>query len=492
MGTFVTETGLQKQSLLEIKKRIQARMQVLFGENVDLSEEGPLGIFVGEFSKGFSDMWDGLQEVYTSRDPAQATGTSLDIVSAITGIDRIEAAAASAYCFCYTTEAYSGMIIPAGKRVRRVRESLEFSLLEALTISSSTCRDIYLSLRNLSAGTTVVLTTSFGTFSAVHATTPQATMEALRNAIQASDWTGSASVYTGSAGGDGAQYTGDDPTLRLFHPTVNFSVQLTTYVGAYLIGSAGNFECVSIGLEYADAGEIREIVTPVANWLSVYNQVAAVPGREQETDSELRLRRAKNFTLGYATEEAIRYAILNEVEGVVSCIVTSNRTMVAEDGIPPKAFECVVMGGDPSDIAKTIWKTMPAGIKPWGNTEVKVKDSFGHDQSVWFSVAVPVYLHIRISYRLLNEEAFPVDGPDQIAAAIEAWATDEYSLGADVVPNRILTPIYSVPGIGDASVEVAVTTHSTDTPTYQSTTISIPGRSYAIPDASRITFIQVP
>lgn len=491
MGTFVTATGLQKPTLQEIKLRLRERMVVLYGPEVDLSEEGPLGMFIGELAKGFSDSWDGLQEVYTSYDPAQATGMSLDIVAAITGIDRIEAARSVANCLAYTDEAHSGAVVPVGKRARRVRGSLEFSLLSDLTISQASCSDIYLELKDTTPGHTVSLTTSFGVFSTTVLATPLATLQALAALINADPWTGTAWAYNGpSTAPLGAQYT-DDPTLRLFHPTVNFSTNLTTQFGAFLIGSAGDFECTIDGPEYADPGEIREIATPVSGWLKVYNQVGAIPGRNTETDSELRLRRSQNFAIGYATEDAIRFALLNQVEGVIAATVTSNRTMDVVNGIPPKAFECVVQGGDPDDIGRTIWRTMPAGIESFGNTEVVTPDSQGKEQSAWFTVPVAKYLHVRVTYKVYSDEDFPLDGEAQIAAAIVAWGATEYILGKDAIPNRVLTPVYKVPGIGDASVEVALTDHPTDTPTFSSVTVPVGGRNYALPSTDRVSFLRV-
>jgi len=491
MGTFVTLSGLQKPTLQEIKLRLQERMIVLYGPQVDLSDEGPLGMFIGELSKGYSDCWDGIQEVYTGYDPAQATGMSLDIVAALTGIDRIESARSVASCFAYTDEANSGTVVPVGKRVRRIRGNMEFSLLSDLTISQTSCRDIYLELKTTTPGSSVTLTTSFGIFTTTVLSTPLATLQALANLINADPWTGVASAYDGAGSAPlGAQYT-EDPTLRLYHPTVNFSTTLTSSFGAFLIGSAGDFLCTVDGPEYSDPGEIREIVTPVSNWLKVYNQIGAVPGRNTETDSELRLRRAQNFSVGFATEEAIRFTLLNRVEGVIAATVTSNRTMVVVDGIPPKAFECVVQGGDPDDIGATIWSTMPAGIESFGNTEVVVVDSQGLNQSTWFTIPGATYLHVRVTYKVYNDEDFPLDGEAQIAQALVDWGATEYVLGKDAIPNRILTPVYTVPGIGDASIEVALTPNPGDTPTWSSSTVSINGRSYALPATTRVSFLRV-
>lgn len=81
----------------------------------------------------------------------------------------------------------------------------------------------------------------------------------------------------------------------------------------------------------APANTLTEIVTPVAGWQSLTNPQAGITGRNQETDSELRLRREQSLhLLGAATVEAIRSRLLQEVAGVTSVTIFENVTMTQD------------------------------------------------------------------------------------------------------------------------------------------------------------------
>lgn len=520
MGTYVTATGFNKRTLQEIKASLEAKFRTALGTNINTAAPAVIGTIIGVMSKELGDGWDGLQEIYTSHDPAAAVGSSLDIVAALTNVDRIEAAACVADLVLYTDNPTALVTVPNGKQARRVRGGVLFSLRSPVTIATASCRDIYLELPGLVAGVQVTLFCSFGTFTATGTgTDPQfSVMEQIAAQINAdTSWDGTATAYRPSAPPATAQFTARK-CLRIMHPTINFSVTIATYWECPLVGSHGLGDCLTAGPETADTGEISEIATPVSGWTNVINLMPASPGRNDETDDELRIRRNAATSQGYATEEAIKQAILNNVEGVISCFVKSNRTLGVpytvtefdahllsmglaigttvyapapdDEGRPGKSFEVVVQGGENQDIANTIWGTFAAGIETYGLISVSVVDSEGVSQIIKFSKPSNKYLWIRLEYVVYNEETFPDDGEVQIADSIIAWAPGEYSLGKDIIPERILTPVYTVPGIGKVIVKVAITNSPTDLPTYTTDTISVGARDVALADNSRISFVR--
>lgn len=81
----------------------------------------------------------------------------------------------------------------------------------------------------------------------------------------------------------------------------------------------------------APANSLTQIVTPVAGWVSLTNPQAGITGRNEETDAELRLRRAQSLHLqGAATVEAITSRVKQEVPGVTSVIVFENVTLTQD------------------------------------------------------------------------------------------------------------------------------------------------------------------
>src|SRR5262249_36114068 len=85
-------------------------------------------------------------------------------------------------------------------------------------------------------------------------------------------------------------------------------------------------EAVDTGPLPAPAGTLTVIDTPVAGLSSVTNAADAILGRNQETDSELRIRREEELrAAGKGTVDAIR-ALLLEVLNVVQAKVLQNHS----------------------------------------------------------------------------------------------------------------------------------------------------------------------
>lgn len=118
-----------------------------------------------------------------------------------------------------------------------------------------------------------------------------------------------------------------------------FTIQARDGETAYALNYGNNLNVLQItspipflAQEYgpiaAPAGSLNQIVTPIAGWQSITNFKAGVTGRFQETDAELRLRRANSLNvLGSGTVEAIRARLLQEVPGVTSVTVFENVTL---------------------------------------------------------------------------------------------------------------------------------------------------------------------
>jgi len=109
--------------------------------------------------------------------------------------------------------------------------------------------------------------------------------------------------------------------------SLNVGIGLTiTQISSPVPFLAQNYGSIAVPI-----GSLTEIVTPVAGWTSITNFKAGVTGRNQETDEELRLRRAQSLrVLGAATVEAIRARLLQEVPGVSSVTIFENVTLTQD------------------------------------------------------------------------------------------------------------------------------------------------------------------
>lgn len=460
MGVYLTPTGFQRRTLQEIRLDLEQGLRDLFGPEIDTRPEGRVGHWIGLAAKALSDGWEGTGEIITVLDPSQAEGVFLDLVCSLIGVYRIAAAKTLADCACYVSDANDGLLIPAGRQVRRTRGALVFSLRDATTVSSAACRDVYLQAPGIVPGQVVSLELSFGTFSVTVPSTSTpllSTYQLLATAINASSWGGEAQAYSATTVPAGAQVA--EECLRLIDTQANFGVTKNAPWEMVLVGSFGTFEAAVYGEETVAFGEISEISTPEPGWDAVYNLVEAIPGRLAETDSALRIRREQLFGTGNATERAILNALYNRVDGIISASIRSNRTMLTDaDGRPPKSFEVIVQGGAPAQIGQVIWDTEPAGIEPHGNQTVSLVDSQGYTQSVKFTRPLEKWLWVDFKYLKYNEEQFPTDGESQIRAALLEWAASELKPDTDVFPDRIKAAAYrAITGLGELQAWVQLT-----------------------------------
>lgn len=253
----------------------------------------------------------------------------------------------------------------------------------------------------------------------------------------------------------------------------------------------GTFRALVAGAVPALLGTVTTIETPVSGWASVDNAADGTVGRDAETDVEARLRR--NYSLQYlgaATLDAIRAAILNDVDDVTACIIYENDTDVTDFyGQPPHSIWCIVSGGTNQDIADKIWEKKAAGIKTFGNTSVGVFDSLEIPHTVAFSRPTQKYVHVKVTIDgYYAEEDFPADGDDQIKEAIVAYG-ENFTIGQDIILQRWNVPVFSVPGIQSVTIEQDVTDNPGDPAVFASADIPLGKSEIANMDVSRITVV---
>jgi uncharacterized phage protein gp47/JayE len=484
MAEFVTPTGFVKKTLPQIKAELEASFQAVFGNDIDLSADGSFGQIIGVLSQREADLWDGAEEIYTSRNVTQATGVSLDSIVAEIGVIRIDASPTVVENVIFYGD--EGTAIAIGKKAKQANADLTYSVVDsAVTITKAAAREVQLEPNTtfpLTGGETFTVTIDATpyTYVGIAADTKAIVINALVSLITAGSWGGVASNV-------------NDTYLKLLDKDLDFSVTWTSTFDLFLLGSGGDVEADEDGPNSLPANTLDTIATPISGWDSVNNPEAGTTGRDVETDDELRLRFASTFLAGNATDEAIRAKLLNNVDGVQTASVTSNRSLATDgEGRPPKSFEAVVQGGSDSDVAEEIWKTMPSGIESFGNTSEIIVDSEGRNQTIKFSRPTEIFIYVKVQRDFYNEEEYPTDGDNQIKQKIVEWALTEYTPGKDVIRGRLNIPIYEVPGIGELNVLIDWIPSPGGTPTYVEEDAPIASREIAVFDTSRIVVEAIP
>ena len=475
MGEFVTPTGLNRKTLQELRLEFENKFKQVFGVAFETAVDSPNGLLISQLALSYNDLWELAQEIYSSLDPNQAVGAALDARAAFNGVSRKPALPCTVDAILYTSG--DSATIPAGSLAKRQRGNLNFSLDETVTISRASCDELLIVDNGSAKNTEYVFHFTFGDVT-LNNSTGASNLSVLRTAVN-------------SAGGS-ATLTDRGLIVRMSNSS---SVGITGAMPSDFIiqsGANGKFTAVETGYQTCEIGELDTIAVGVSGWNSVYNYVAGDPGEDLETDESLRVRRAAAARVreSRATDPAIEAALL-DVRGVSSALVKSNRGFATDsDGIPGKSFNSLVIGGNDNEIAQCIYENQPSGIQSWGNTTVNVTDSHGIEQQISFSRPTAVYLWVKVTYSLYDEEAFP--GQDVVKDALVEWAEKEYTLGKDVISTRINQGLYDVPGIGVATCAVAVTENPDSTPSSSSyetdKRIPVSFFSYAALEDDRISF----
>jgi uncharacterized phage protein gp47/JayE len=197
--------------------------------------------------------------------------------------------------------------------------------------------------------------------------------------------------------------------------------------------------CTEFGPISGGAGEINTIVNSVNGWSSVNNADAIIPGRNRETDTDLKIR----HTTAVATSGERDAASIAEAVGAVAGV---SAVKVLEDTASSIPVYVYVIGGTDADIAKAIDDQLTVGIGTGGTTAVDVyNDTLREVKTIRFSRATDVDIYIDMVLSI-NENLFPADGALQIKEALSGIFNGN-SIGVDVIYNQLFQPIYTVPGV---------------------------------------------
>lgn len=410
------------------------------GDVVDVSDNSALGRMIGVMAPAEAALWEALQQIYNSFNPNTAIGVSLDNIVALSGINRFTAMPTRAQVLL---EGDTNIVVssPLGKAYSSTTQRV-FSILLPVVLSPSQASGVGIGVTNVQDSTVYRFSYSIdGGVNFVNATINSgvgATRESILAQLKAQVDTLFAGVFT-TYYQDGRLFiTRTDPfQIATFEVSINLAIQKVIKLGLAQDDNTGPYE--------QPAMSIDTISVPIAGWDSIINPIAATTGRLQETDPELRERfRNSKFVQSANILESLIDALSN-VAGVTDVKVYENDTMlVSLEGVPPKSFMPIILGGLPSDIGNAIWTNKPVGISSAGDTTVQIVDSLGfsHDISYKRPTDVPVFVTVNISS--LGDLAG--DAPATIRQNIIDYGESNCFIGDDVIYSRFYIPVNAVPG----------------------------------------------
>jgi len=223
----------------------------------------------------------------------------------------------------------------------------------------------------------------------------------------------------------------DDPTL----PSFKTAAEYTIGGGGTVTGQA---ICSEAGPINAAIGRLTAIQTVIANWDTVTNTAAAVPGRLVESDPQLRARRALSVAMPSQSMLDGLYAALADLAGVDDVVVYENTTdAVNSKGDPAHSIHVIIDGGIDSDIANAIWIKASMGVTKVGAVSEIVIDSQGNDQEMNWDVPADVDVYITVT---MNRTPTTFE-EDSIKAALVDYGQETSRIGRNVPWLDLASPI---------------------------------------------------
>ncbi len=474
----VTNNGFNIRRLPEIRESTRSTLETGLGTPISSSPSTIIGVLLSIFGSEVYALEALNQAGFNNLDKDKAEGVFLDKLVAYIGLSRLPASPASGQLKVWR----SGVGTISSSVLFEDTNGVRYSAVNGVSHTLEACNEILVTPASTLDNTNYSVTLNGITYEYTTTTSPTKSEIVTDIGTQISTTTD----FTAVVEGDNLRVSASDSDQNDL--SVSYSRMQLLEIATF------NFvESVSVGELFVTENTITSVVTANPSLLRSNNPLPFVDGREAETDEELRARHEISTQVAsVATVPAIT-ATLNNIPNVVGANVVENRQIVVDsEGRPPKSYECIVEGGNPNEIAQSIWETKPAGVELYGNIETIVVDFSGTQQVVKWSRPDPVYVHVRITYSKYSEEDFPVNGEIEIAqSALEYGQT--LDLGNDVIPTRFIGGIYnSVSGISDLSIEVG-TSASPSAPepdSWQSTPLPISQNQFASFAIGRISVVE--
>lgn len=489
MSSFTNE-GLLIDRFNEHEAAIQADQKATIPETIAYSNSNTIHQMNSVYARSADQLSQLIEAAFDTLKIGSAEGFHLEEIGRLRGVFRIPASPSN------TSSQYAvlkpGAVIPAGSLFSAPNLGVQATNLSSVTGTTSSCAEATaVTGGNIVTGTTYGWSINGTNYS--YTTTGGESITDVHNDLisQLDADTGKTFEYTEQVYGPGPArsfiFTADEGTTLSITPlTIRITV-IEVKVYFYL-------ELVSSGKDAVGAGEMNTLLNPVVGFTETANDDDFLLGREQETDSELKLRiQAGPLSDCTGTPDTIVNSLLTNVSGVTYAKVIENLDYdtgfpTDADGRPWLSYETLVLGGSDADVAQDIWRTRPVTATTYGNVvDQQVVDSSGETKFVSFSRPSQVDIVVEVDYALYDEEAFPDGGDAAIQAAIVSYISS-LEIGKDVIAGRLFGVVYgAASGIGNVVVRIKKDTD----PSFTTDTVPISASEYAYTEIADVTITDV-
>lgn len=204
---------------------------------------------------------------------------------------------------------------------------------------------------------------------------------------------------------------------------------------------AGNYfvpaQASETGPIQALAGTIVDIVVAVPGWNSVTNAADAIEGENEETNTELRLRREIEVTLGGSTMVDAIQAAVSQLDGILEVICYENDTSYTVAPMPMKSIEVVYWDGgagaaDQAEIAETTFEEKAGGMQAYGTHYETYEDAQGNSHQIGMTLADEQRILVNIT--VVDDGNYVVG---TVEVAIAEWSSGDFEEDSHLIPESL-------------------------------------------------------
>ena len=175
--------------------------------------------------------------------------------------------------------------------------------------------------------------------------------------------------------------------------------------------------CETSGYITAAPNTINVIATPLYGWFGVTNQYAATPGKNVESDANLRARYYVSTMLPAVSIFDSMLASLSSITDVKRVKGYENDTnQTSSEGFPPHSVTFVVEDGDDGQIAEMIYNKKTPGCYTNGTTDIEILSEAGNVTHIRFYR--PTYKNVYVKVNITKLAGYNASAVDNIKAAL--------------------------------------------------------------------------
>lgn len=203
------------------------------------------------------------------------------------------------------------------------------------------------------------------------------------------------------------------------------------------------FQAVESGAIACEANTLTNIITVINGWDSVNNPTAGILGYDEESDNQFRQRITANL-LNIRARGELGSIMDNiaQLDGVLSVIVRENATnekiTIEDQDLIAHSILVSVVGGDNTELAKTIYEQKAAGIGTNGQVKVSYQDPKSGITFV-YKVVRPEFVNLQIQVNYSQNLFTPADVVDKIKASVVDYVTKNPFIIGELISGYTLS-----------------------------------------------------